>query len=177
MKIGIIGTGFITLDFAHRAAESGHEVLISNPRGTKTLKEIAKKMGKNVKLVSTNEAAEAEIIILFIPREDLEVSIDNLPDMTGKTILHTNNPIFNLKSFLSTVSGQSSCDLVTSLLPAAHIIKIFNAVEPPTISNDKKNHERPKIFYAGENRQAKNNVKVFLETLNFSGVDLAGYVN
>ncbi|TDO73333.1 hypothetical protein EV143_106276 [Flavobacterium chryseum] len=177
MKIGIIGTGFITLDLAHRAAESGHEVLISNPRGTSTLKEIAQKMGNNVKLVTTQEAAGAEIIILFIPREDLEVSIDNLPDMTGKTILHTNNPIFNLKSFLSTASGQSSCDLVTSLLPAAHVVKIFNAIEPTSSQNNKKIEERPKIFYAGENRKAKNNVKVFLETLNFSGVDLAGYMN
>ncbi|KUJ63533.1 hypothetical protein AR687_02265 [Flavobacteriaceae bacterium CRH] len=177
MRIGIIGTGFITLDFAHRAAESGHEVLISNPRGTNTLKEIAQKMGKNVKLVSTHEAAEAEIIILFIPREDLEVSIVSLPDMTGKTVLHTNNPIFNLKSFLSTVSGQSSCDIVTSLLPDAHIVKIFNTIQPPVIAENKKNQERPKIFYAGDNRRAKNNVKVFLETLNFSGVDLASYVN
>ncbi|WP_456311855.1 NADPH-dependent F420 reductase [Pseudomonas shirazensis] len=177
MKIGIIGAGFITMDFAHRAAESGHEVLISNPRGTNTLKEIAQKMGRNVKLVSTHEAANAEIIILFIPREDLKTSIDNLPDMSGKTVLHTNNPIINLQSFLSTVSGQSSCDIVTCLLPDAHVIKIFNTIEPPVALVSKKHQERPRIFYAGENRKAKNNVKVFLETLNFSGVDLAGFMN
>ncbi|KQO32160.1 hypothetical protein ASF10_21545 [Flavobacterium sp. Leaf82] len=168
MKIGIIGVGNITLELANRSAQSGHEVLISNPRGISTIKDLVQNMGTNVKLVQTCEAATAEIIILFVPRENLEVSLNGLPDMTGKIILHTNNPIFNVNTISCTASDQSSCSVLASLLPNSHVVKVFNPLEPMVM-----NHNRTKIFFTGENQKAKNNVKAFLYTLNLSGIDLS----
>ena len=173
MKVGIIGAGSVTLDFADRAAKSGHEVLISNPRGIHTLKEVVLKMGSNVKLASTQEAAAAEIIILFLSREDLEVSISNLPDMEGKIILHTNNPIFNLESFSPSSEPKSSSEIVAELLPKEHIVKIFNTIGAVIVTPEKEAENKTKIFFSVANQKVKNSVKAFLETLNFSGIDLA----
>lgn len=171
MKVGIIGVGNITLELANRSAKSGHEVLISSPRGTNTIKDLVRSMGENVKLVSTCEAAMAEIIILFLARENLEVSLHDLPDMAGKIILHTNNPIFNLNSFLPTASDESSSSIVASLLPESHVVKIFNPLESSV--THQHNKSRTKVFFLGENQNANNDVKDFLCTLNFSGVDLS----
>lgn len=177
MKIGIIGAGAISLAFAQRASQSGHEVLISNSRGADTLKEVAKKTGPNVKAVSKQEAATADIIMLSVPWKNLEASIQDLPDMTGKIILDTNNPIINPGFILADLGGKTSSEIVASLLPNTHIVKAFNTLQPTVLlSNSEQKQGKTVIFYSGDNQKAKNNVKILLETLNFSGVDLGGLV-
>lgn len=42
MKVGIIGIGIITMDYAYRAAEAGYEVIISNPRGNSIIRDCTK---------------------------------------------------------------------------------------------------------------------------------------
>lgn len=173
MQIGIIGIGSITLDFARRATKSGHKVLISNPRGNGPLKEIVNQMGKNATLVDTKKAASARIIILFSPWQELEILVQDFPDMTGKIIMHTNNPIFNLKSFISEQKLNFSSEIIAAILPTADVVKIYNilgALEGSCYYNQPK--EREEIFFSGKNESAKNNVKMFLQSLNYSGTDI-----
>ncbi|MBF4488046.1 NAD(P)-binding domain-containing protein [Flavobacterium sp. CSZ] len=171
MKIGIIGIGNITLELATRSALFGYEVLISNPRGTNVLKELTCHIGKDVKLVPMEKAAQAELIILFLNREDLENALRILPDMKGKIILHTNNPIFNLNEILDITSGPSSSDLVASLLPDCFIVKLFNPLHCLTGSKY-QSKDRTKIFFTTENHKVKKNVKTYLDTLNFTPIEL-----
>jgi predicted dinucleotide-binding enzyme len=126
MQIGIIGVGSISLNFAQRAAKSGHEVLISNIGNNSPLKEIVRQMGSNAKLVSTTQAATAGLIILFSPSQELETLLKNLPDMSEKTIMHTSNPIFNLNSFATALKPDFFSLTMASLMPAADIVKIYN---------------------------------------------------
>lgn len=175
MKIGVIGVCNITLDFAERAASSGHEVLISHNRCNKSLKPIVERMGKKVKLVSKDKAAKAKMIILFITREDLKTFFDDLPDMSEKILLHTNHPLFNMEPPASNGDQKSSTEIIASLLPDAHVIKIYNAVNPAAILPICKNPNGNELFFTGANMRAKNKLKTFLKTINFSGCDLEEY--
>lgn len=80
-------------------SQSCHKVLISNPHGNNTIKAIVQKMGDNVKAGSIHEAALAQILIVFVIKADLEELVRQLPDMSGKIILHTNNPLFTRNVF------------------------------------------------------------------------------
>lgn len=175
MKIGVIGVCNITLDFAERAANSGHEVLISHHRCTKSLKPIVERMGEKVKLVTKDKAAKAKMIFLFITREDLKTFFDDLPDMREKILLHTNHPLFNMESLEPYGNQKSSSEIIASLLPDAHVIKIFNSVNPSGIVPICKNQNGNELFFTGANAQAKNKVKTFLKTIDFSGCDLEEY--
>lgn len=175
MKIGVIGVCNITLDFAERAANSGHEVLISHNRCNESLKPIVERMGKKVKLVTKDKAAKAKMIILFITREDLRTFFDDLPDMSEKILLHTNHPLFNMKSLELNGDQKSSSEIIASLLPGAHIIKIFNVANTAEILSDGKNQNGNEIYFTGASVQAKNKVKNFLKTINLSGCDLEEY--
>lgn len=175
MKIGVIGVCNITLDFAERAANSGHEVLISHNRCNESLKPIVERMGKKVKLVTKDKAAKAKMIILFITREDLRTFFDDLPDMSEKILLHTNHPLFNMKSLELNGDQKSSSEIIASLLPGAHIIKIFNVANTAEILPDGKNQNGNEIYFTGASVQAKNKVKNFLKTINLSGCDLEEY--
>lgn len=174
MKIGIIGVCNITLDFADRAAKSGHQVLISHNRCNQSLKPIIERMGNKVKLVTKEKAVKANMILLFIPRQDLKAFFDDLPDMSEKILLHTNNPLFSLE-YLQSKDTKSSSEIIASLLPAAHVVKIFNILQPGIILSESQNQTGNEIFYTGTNTKAKNKVKSFLKTINFSGCDLEDY--
>lgn len=172
MRIGIIGVCNVTLDFANRAAKSGHEVLINNPRCNGSLKPIVQRMGDKVKLVTKDKALKANMLILFIPREELDTFLYDLPDMTEKILLHTNNPFFDADSLVSNLETKSSSEIIASVLPAAHVVKVFNVLQPIKHLPQNQCDNGNEIFYMGSNRQAKNKVKSFLKTLNFSGCDL-----
>lgn len=168
MEIGIIGIGSITIDIAHRAVQAGHSVLITHPSGNNnTLRDLAQKMGENVKLVTVKQAAIAKIVILFVKRAELQHVIRELPDMTKKIILHTNNPFFHKIHFSSLENPKSSYEMLSSLLPRAHIVKIFNPLY------NENNQDKIEVFITGNNQMAKKCAKLFLETLNLSPVDIS----
>ena len=174
MKIGIIGVSNLTLDLASKAANSGYKVLISHPRDNNIIKQTVQKMGENVQLATKHEAASADVILLFIPRENLEAWINDLPDMTGKIILHINNTIFNIQTFLLDFDTKSATEILSDLLPTTHVIKIFNSLGSAVILPERQNQDKNEIFYEGSNQGAKKDVKSFLETLQFSAVDVTG---
>ena len=175
MKIGVIGVCNITLDFAERAAKSGHEVLISHNRCNESLKPIVERLGKKVKLVTKDKAAKAKMIILFITREELKTFFDDLPDMTEKILLHTNHPLFNMESLEPNGEQKSSSEIIASLLPDAHVIKVFNILKPEEVLPRLKNQNGNEIFFTGTDPKAKSKVKSFLKTINFLGFDLEEY--
>lgn len=173
MKIGIIGACNMTLDIANRAAKSGHEVLISHSRCIESLRPIVERIGNKAKLVTKDKAVKAKIVVLFIPREELIGFFEGLPDMSEKIILHTNNPFFSIESLRSPISEvKSSSEIISSLLPNAHVVKLFHVLEPGIILSKCHSQSGNEIFYAGTNQQAKNKVKSFLKTINLSACDV-----
>lgn len=146
--------------------------MVSNPRGNNIVRESVQKIGSNVILVSIGEAALTEIIILFVPRENLEQMTQILPDVRGKIILHTNNPFFCLESLASVPSEKSSSEILSDLLPGTHIIRLYNPLRTNPALPELQDEQPAKIFFEGINKKAKKNAKAFLETLHFSVLDL-----
>ncbi len=173
MKIGVIGLSSFTVDFVSRAIEAGHQVLLSSTRENGQYVDLTQAMGNRVKLVSRNEAAKASILILFIPREDVGLFLADLPDMNEKILIHASNPIFSLECLHP--NSKSSCEIIASLLPEAHIIKILNIVNPSVLSVLNKQHIGNEIFYTGTDKHAKNKVKTFFKSLNLVGVDFEDF--
>ena len=173
MKIGIIGACNMTLDIATRAAKSGHEVLLSHPRCIESLRPIAARMGDKVKLVAKDKAVKAKMIVLFVPREELNGFFDGLPDMSEKILVHTNNPFFSTESYLSPIGEvKSSSEIISAQLPSAHLVKIFHVLEPELILSKCQSQNGNEIFFMGTNKEAKNKVKSFLKTIDLSACDL-----
>lgn len=130
-------------------------------------------MGSNVKLGSLEQAAAAEIILLFLPKDDLENVIQNLPDMSGKIIVHTSSLIFNPQSLLSGITNVMTYKITASLLPEAHIVKLFTPLNLIPESKGKEQENREQLFFIADHRPSRNNIRIFLKTLNFLPIDLS----
>lgn len=173
MKIGIIGIGILTLELARRACAENFEVILNNPRGNSLVSGAIEKIGNNMRLDSLTNAANADIILLFIPKDDLESVIEKMPDMKGKIILHTSSLVFNPRSLLPGISNAPASTITASLLPGAHVIKLFRPVELETSSvcADKFSES---IYFSAAHSPSKYIVKAFLKKLGFAPIDLTG---
>ncbi|KAF2082312.1 NAD(P)-binding domain-containing protein [Flavobacterium sharifuzzamanii] len=169
MRIGVIGLCGFTMDFVNKAVDAGHQVLLSSTRENRQFQDLEMKLGENVKLVTRREAAEANILILFIPREDVGMFLTDLPDMDEKILIHASNPIFSLECLRP--NSKASCEIIASLLPEAHMIKVLNIVNPNVLTLLNQKHKEKEVFYVGGNEQAKNKAKAFFKSLNLDGVD------
>lgn len=169
MRIGVIGLSGFTMDFVNRAVDAGHQVLLSSTRENLQFQDLEKRMGENVKLVTRREAAKANILILFIPREDVALFLADLPEMDEKVLIYASNPIFSLECLKPI--AKSSGEIIASLLPESHVIKVLNIVNPEVLSMINQKQNGNEIFYTGLNKQAKNKAKTFFKSLNLAGVD------
>lgn len=174
MRIGIIGIGRFTLEIARRAYHAGYEVIIHNPSGNSLIRDVTEKIGPEIKLASLGETASAEIILLFVPKESLKKVIDNLPDMTGKIIVHTSTLIFDPQSLFSGITNAMTYKITASLLPKAHVVKLFSPIDLNKKSTDFKEEMKEEIFFIADHADSKHCTLTFLKKLKYTPIDLSG---
>lgn len=174
MRIGIIGIGSLTLELAIRSAGAGYKIILHNPRGNSLVRQAVAKMGSNAALDTLGQAAAADIIVLFLPKDNLESVVKKLPDMSGKIILHTSGLIFNPRYLLSGITQAMTYKITASLLPEAHIVKLFNPIDLKSYSKCTAHTNREKIFFISDHKASGDCTRNFLKTLNFKPIDLTG---
>lgn len=172
MKIGIIGIGSLTLELTRRAAQAGYQVIVHNPRGNSLIRDSISKMGANIELGSLHKTAYADLVVLFVPKSDLEEVIGNLPDMTGKIVVHTSSLIFNPQTLLTGLTYAMTYKITAALLPAVHVVKLLKPIKLETNIPDSFNN-RQEIFFIADHPDSRQAVKTFLNKLYFTAIDLS----
>lgn len=173
MKIGIIGIGTLTLEMAIRSARAGYKMTINNPRGNTLIREVIDKMGPNAALGSLEQAASADIILLFLPKDDLQKVLQNLPDMTGKIIVHTSSLIFDPGTLLSGVTHAMTYKITASLIPEAHIVKLFTPLHLQAAVKGTAHKNSREIFFTADHKPSANSIRNLLKALDFIPIDLS----
>lgn len=173
MQIGIIGISTLTLELATRSAEAGYIVKIYNPKGNHLVRDAIQRMGSNIQLSTLEQAADTEIVLLFIAKEDLEIILQTLPDMSGKIIIHTSSLIFDPSSLLSSITRALTYQITASLVPEAYVAKLFNPVNLKAKNNCINTGDKDEIFFIADHRGSRNHVRDFLKKINFSPIDLS----
>jgi len=174
MRIGIIGIGSFTLELAVRSANAGFEVIVHNPKGNSLIKDVIEKIGPKVKPGTLQEAAAPELILLFVPKEDLEAVIANLPDLSGKIILHTSGLIFDPQSLLSGIINAMTYPITASLLPHAKVVKIFNPVQINPSHAQCRITGKEELFFIADHPSSRSFVRTFLKKLRYAPIDISG---
>lgn len=170
MKIGIIGIGAFSLNAGYLSAQKGHEVLVHHPRGNSLLKGLFSNDNNNVKPVSLQEAAGAEIILLHAGREEIETLISTMPDMSGKTILLTGGIIFNPDAPQPGLFKSSSYALTASLLPYARTANLYLPVDFEKCVEGSAKSDHRLFFFADPYDSPK--IRKFLKSIDFTPVHL-----
>lgn len=176
MKIGILGAGFIGRAMAALAANSGHEVMISNSRDPVTLTSTAASLG-----CATGTAQQAaqfgEVVIVAVPFS----SIDALPvaALDGKIVVDTCNHYPQRDGRIEALEAHvtTTSQMLAAVLPGAKVVKAFNAILAKDLETDGVSagtSKRRALPLAGDNDEAKRVVSELLDQFGFDSVDAGG---
>lgn len=173
MRVGIIGAGYVGRAIAQHAIAHGHEVMVANSRGPRSLFSLGVALG-----CRTGTAAEAaafgEVVAVAIPLH----ATPALPEaeLAGKTVLDAMNyyperdgPIAALDERRATTSG-----LLAAHLPASRIVKAFNAIRAQDLESDGRPGDAPDrraLPLAGDDSAAKAVAAELIDQFGFDPVD------
>lgn len=176
-KIGVIGSGQVARVLSGGFLKHGHEVMIGSRDLTK-IHEWKSKSGAKVQVGTLEEVAKfGDILVLAVKGTGAEPTIKTLtPYINGKTIIDTTNPIAEappengvLKYF--TEINDSLMERLQKLAPSANFVKAFNSVGNAVMVNPKFK-DKPTMFIAGNNDNAKKDVTTILNAFGWEVSDM-----
>ena len=87
--VGFIGSGHIGGTVARLAVAAGHQVVLSNSRGPRTLADLVADLGPLARAATSAQAAAADIVVVSIPVK-ADGSVPAVP-LAGKPVMDTGN--------------------------------------------------------------------------------------
>lgn len=173
MRIGIIGSGNIGGTAAKLFGRTKHAVAVSHSKGVETLRDLVAQSGPRARATTVEDAASsAEVVLLAIPWRNRGA----LPAaaLTGKIVIDAMNPYAPDFSVYNLGDATSSA-LVADVLPGARIVKAFNTMQARDLATrgrtDLAMEDRPALFLAGDDAEAKIVVARLVEEIGFAPVD------
>ncbi|WP_035796049.1 NADPH-dependent F420 reductase, partial [Clostridium akagii] len=159
------GSGNIGTAVGKKVVEAGHELIISNSRGPKTLAEKITEIGLKATAGTVLEASKQEVVVIAVPFAKISEAVKGLPNWKNRIVIDaTNSPEPDLETL-------TSSETVSKALPGARIIKAFSSLYAPFIDGEVNGGKRV-LFYAGDDLEAKSIVKGLFEQMGFYPVDL-----
>lgn len=174
MNISIIGAGAIGAAIARLIVNTGLNVSIANSRGPESLAPLVAELGPLAQAVTAQQASQADIVFLAVNWSKIPKAVEGLGPWNGRIVVDTNNPIEAPLFKPFDLNGQTSSEVVAALVQGARLVKAFNHLAPPLLSNPGAEGGKRVLFYAGEDAQAKQTVSVLITQLGFFGIDLGG---
>lgn len=173
MKIGIIGAGYIARAVAGVATRAGHDVMISNTRGPRSLFTAVNIIGCKGGTVD-EAAAFGDVVLVAIPL----YAYDTIPaePLTGKIVLDAGNYYPDRDGAIAALDRHqtTTSEILAQHLPASHVVKVFNAILAGDIERDGTptgTPDRRALPIAGDDAAAKTVIVGLLDAIGFDVVD------
>lgn len=179
MKIGIIGAGVVGRTLGKLAVAVGHEVMLSNSRGPRTLFSLTRETGCAAGSVA-EAAAFGELVVVAVPMhawQDLPVAV-----LDGKVVIDTLNYYPERDGQIEALDRHAAgtSELVAAHLAGAHVVKAFNAIrmtDLEALARPAGDAARMALPVAGDDAQARRRVMALVEELGFDALDTGALVS
>lgn len=178
MRIGIIGAGHIGGNLAQLLVRQGHQVLIANSRGPRTLAEVAQRTGATPVDVA-DAPRDADVVIVTVPLRAVAELSKGLLDSAapGVVVIDTNNYYPQRDGQIGPLDdGMTSARWVGEQL-GHPVVKVFNNIvaqellDRPTPPGTEGRRALP---VAGDDQRAKAVVLELVDEIGFDAVDVGG---
>lgn len=179
MKIGILGSGIVGQTLGTGFIKHGHQVKIGTNHEGK-LEDWLVSAGSNGSVGSFAEAASFGEIIVLAVKGTAALSVLGIAEkdnLKNKTIIDTTNPIdeappVNGVIQFFTKQNSSLMEEMQKKYPQVNFVKVFNSIGSALMVNPDFGGQKPTMFIAGNNDDAKNDVKKILDTFGWEVEDM-----
>ncbi|GEM44968.1 NADPH-dependent F420 reductase [Deinococcus cellulosilyticus] len=176
MNIGILGSGMVGKALATALVNKGHNVVIGT-RDPGKLAEWAATQGENLKISSPSEAAQhAEIVLHATSGQAALQALESAgaENLKGKLVIDISNPLDFSKGFPPTLfvkDEDSLAEQIQRAFPEAKVVKTLNTLTADLMLNPGNlNGGDHTIFLSGNDQDAKNEARAFLESFGWQDI-------
>jgi len=170
MRIAVVGAGSVGSALGFGWSEAGHDIVFAvRDVGSPSANEAVARGGQ---LCALSEAADAEAIVLAVPWESIDATLEALGDLTGKIVVDATNPVGPPFTGLDVAGNDSGGEVVQRKLPGARVVKAFNQTGWQNMAEARTFPEGPKpvMFVAGDDADAREAVLGLAGDLGFEAV-------
>lgn len=172
MKFGFIGAGEVAQTYAKHFVRHGHEVVLSNSRGSDSLTELVRGIGPDAKAGTVEEAAKQDIVILCVRWAQAKQALAEVSDWKGRILVDaTNRPLDE------DAKGKTSSEVIASYVPGARVIKALNTLVVKWIQDFSTKKPKSVLLLSGDEADAKQKLARALEDTGFIPLDLGGLID
>ncbi|MCX5197919.1 NAD(P)-binding domain-containing protein [Streptomyces sp. NBC_00249] len=175
MRTGVIGTGRIGSTLARILVAAGHQVVLANARGPRSLGPLLAELGPEASAAHPVEAAgQADLLVLMLPFAGVRGLLP--PHVVQDKVLVDATNAFAGAGAPADLGGRGSSELVAEWYPGARVVKSLNTMHfetlavagtaPGTAASERLAH-----FTAGDDAKAKEIVAGIITDLGFAAVD------
>lgn len=174
--LGLIGAGRIGSALAKLAIAAGLEVVVSNSRGPHTLGKLVASLGERARAADVCDAAKAgDLVVVTVPLGSCPTL--PVPELTGKIVLDTMNYYPERDGSIEQLDRQelTSSEFVQRRLPGSRVVKAFNNIDfrrLELLARPGRSAERSALPVAGDDDEAKTEVRALLDVLGYDSVDV-----
>ncbi|MEV0986101.1 NAD(P)-binding domain-containing protein [Streptomyces sp. NPDC049949] len=181
MRTGIIGTGRIGSTLARILVAAGHEVVLANARGPRSIGPLLAELGPAASAAHPAETAgQAELLVLMVPYASVQGLLPSAA-VQDKVLVDATNAFGGGGEPLD-LGGRASSELVAEWYPGARVVKSLNTMHFETLAvaggtsrtksrESASEGERLAHFTAGDDEKAKEIVAGIIADLGFAPVD------
>jgi hypothetical protein len=178
-KIAVLGTGSVGKTIGTRLVQLGYEVMMgSRTSNNEKAAEWVKSAGTLATQGTFADAAQFGELVFNCTKGEHSLDvlrIANIENLAGKILIDLSNPLDfsqGIPPFLipSLANTNSLGEEIQKLLPQTHVVKTLNIVNCEVMVNAAKCGGDATMFMAGNDNEAKKEVKTILEQFDWKDV-------
>ncbi len=176
MRIGILGTGEMGRALAAAWAKAGHSVFFGSRSPARAV-ELAASTGHGARGGSVSDAAAfGDCIVLAVPWQAVESTLENCGTLAGKVLIDCTNPIDQESGELVELGTDSGSRQIAAWAVDATLVKTLNTIPASllTAGISSSQEERPTVFLCGDDDSAATIVSQLIEDLGCTPVPTGG---
>jgi NADPH-dependent F420 reductase len=173
MKVTIIGAGNMGRGIGTRVVAGGNELQIID-RDPEDAQALASELGGSVTAGSPDDELTGEIVVLAVYYPGTLEAAEQYGDrLAGKVVVEISNPVdTETWASLATPPGTSAAEELSAKLPSGTpVVKAFNTTFSPTLVAGEAAGQQLDVFIAGDDEQAKGNIKELIEAGGMRAID------
>jgi predicted dinucleotide-binding enzyme len=171
--IAIIGPGRVGVSLGNQWLKAGYRVVYgSRDPSSSAIRDVLKANGRASAVSIAEAAAQADIILLAVPWETAETTLNQMAPTAGKIIIDATNLFaFRGMAHIKLDVPTSGGEIVQEWAPKARVVKGFNTTNWRVMADLAIAKGPVSIPLAGDDAQAKAKVAEVVRAIGFEPVD------
>jgi len=173
--IAIIGTGQVATGLGPQFARLGHTIIYgSRDPSRDEVRALIEHTGHGASATTPADAvADADVVVLAVPGDAIEVVTKSLGDLAGKIIIDPTNPLRRGEDGLFEMSVETSnAELIQGWAQDAYVVKAFNSLNWRQMADPESSGGPISILLVGDSADAKRFVAGLVEGMGLEPIDL-----